>query len=46
MSVSDDLAQGAIRISFGLDNDEDDLHFLCEKLEQEINRLRQYAAVI
>ena len=46
MSVSDDLAQGAIRISFGLNNDDDDLHFLCETLEQEINRLRQYAAII
>ena len=46
MSVPEDLAQGAIRISFGLKNDEDDLQFLCETLEQEVKRLRQYAAII
>jgi len=40
MGVSPDLAQGSIRFSFGRSNNESDIDYLLDILEQEINRLR------
>jgi cysteine desulfurase len=45
MGISPDLARGAVRVSFGLDNSVEELESLINHLSTEVNRLRQLTAV-
>lgn len=45
MGVEPDLAKGAIRVSLGMSNKQDQIDAFLAALEQEITRLRQLAAI-
>jgi cysteine sulfinate desulfinase/cysteine desulfurase-like protein len=45
MGVDLDLAQGALRISLGLESTEGEVNGFIDTLKDEVDRLRQMAAV-
>ncbi len=45
MGVEEDLARGAIRVSFGMSNTLEQVHHFLTALEKELNRLRNLTAI-
>jgi cysteine desulfurase len=45
MGVDLDLAQGALRVSLGVESTEDEINNFIDTLKHEVNRLKQLTAV-
>ena len=45
MGVDEDLAKGAVRVSFGINNTLDQVQHFIKTLEQEVNRLRNLTSI-
>ena len=45
MGVEEDLARGAVRVSFGMSNTIEQVHHFLTSLEKELNRLRNLTAI-